>query len=96
MALFGLGKKKPAFSPRDDISSIKVLGTGCKTCHQQYEYVTAAAKTLALDAAVEYITDMEHVVSYGVMTMPAIVINETVVSAGKLLSEKDVIRLLSK
>lgn len=45
---------------------------------------------------VEYITDMERVMSYGVMSMPAIVVNETVASMGKVLKSAEVIKLLGK
>ena len=49
-----------------------------------------------LDAKVEYITDMEQVMSYGVMSMPAIVVNEQVVSMGKVLNATQVEELLKK
>ena len=76
------------------IASVKVLGAGCKTCHEQVENTKAAVAALKLPVEVEYITDMEKVMSYGVMTLPAIVINEQVVSAGKLLKAADVEKLL--
>ena len=78
------------------ISSIKVLGAGCKSCHAQYENAMAAVKTMGLDTEVEYITDMEKVMGYGVMSMPAIVVNEKVVSMGKVLKTADVEKLLHK
>ena len=77
-------------------SSIKVLGAGCKSCHEQYENAMAAVKALGLDLEVEYITDMEKVMGYGVMSMPAIVVNEQVVSMGKVLKAADVEKLLRK
>ena len=49
-----------------------------------------------LDAEVEYITDMEKVMSYGVVSMPAIVVNEQVVSMGKVLKAAQVEELLKK
>jgi len=74
--------------------NIKVLGTGCKACHQQYENAKEAVAALGLDAEVEYITDMEKVMSYGVMSMPAVVINEQVVSAGKIRKASELIKLI--
>ena len=74
--------------------NIKVLGAGCKLCHEQYENVKAAVAGMKLDASVEYITDMEVVMTYGVMTMPAIVVNEKVVSSGKVLKTGEVEKLL--
>ena len=82
--------------PVEGICCIKVLGAGCKSCHQQYENVKAAVAALGLSVEVEYITDMERIMEYGVMSMPAIVVNEKVVSAGKVLKTADVEKLLKK
>ena len=78
------------------VASIKILGAGCKSCHEQYENAKAAVQAMGLNAAVEYITDMEKVMAYGVMRMPAIVVNEKVVSMGKVLKAADVEKLLRK
>ena len=83
-------------APVDGICCIKVLGAGCKTCHEQYENAKAAVAALGLSIEVEYITDMEKVMEYGVMAMPAIVVNDQVVSMGKLLKAADVEKLLRK
>ena len=83
-------------APVDGICCIKVLGAGCKTCHEQYENAKAAVAALGLNIEVEYITDLEKVMEYGVMSMPAIVVNDKVVSMGKLLKAADVEKLLRK
>ena len=44
----------------------------------------------------EYVTDMEKIMAYGVMSMPALVVNERVVSMGKVLKAADVENLLNK
>lgn len=63
----------------DNIYCIKVLGAGCKSCHEQYENAKQAVKDMGLSIEVEYITDMQKVMEYGVMSMPALVVNENVV-----------------
>ena len=83
-------------APVEDICCIKVLGAGCKTCHEQYENAKAAVAALGLNIEVEYITDMEKVMEYGVMSMPAIVVNDKVVSMGKVLKAAEVEKLLRK
>ena len=83
-------------APVEGICCIKVLGAGCKSCHEQYENAKAAVKALGLSAEVEYVTDLEKVMGYGVMSMPAIVVNEKVVSTGKVLKAADVEKLLHK
>ncbi|MBS7323858.1 MAG: TM0996/MTH895 family glutaredoxin-like protein [Angelakisella sp.] len=78
------------------ICCVKVLGAGCRACREQYENAKTAVKALGLDVEVEYITDMEKVMGYGVMSMPAIVVNEKVVSMGKVLKAADMEKLLRK
>ncbi len=78
------------------LQSIKVLGAGCKSCHEMYENTKAALKATGVDIEVEYITDMEKVMGYGVMSMPGLVVNEKVVSMGKVLKPADVEKLLHK
>ena len=81
---------------KDGICCIKVLGAGCKSCHELYENAKEAVKAMGLPVEVEYITDMQKVMEYGVMSMPAIVVNEKVVSMGKVLKAADVEKLLRK
>ena len=83
-------------APVEGICCVKILGAGCKSCHEQYENAKAAVQALGLNVEVEYITDMEKVMEYGVMSMPAIVVNEKVVSMGKVLKAADVEKLLRK
>ena len=81
---------------KDGICCIKVLGAGCKSCHEQYENTKEAVKAMGLSVETKYITDMQRVMEYGVMSMPAIVVNEKVVSQGKVLKAADVEKLLHK
>lgn len=81
---------------KDGICCIKVLGAGCKSCHEQYEQAKAAVKSMGLNVEVEYITDMQKVMAYGAMSMPALVVNEKVVAMGKVLKAADVVKLLNK
>lgn len=78
---------------KDGICCVKVLGAGCASCHKQYENAKEAVKNMGLDTQVEYITDMQKVMEYGVMSMPAIVVNEKVVSMGKVLKASEVEKL---
>ena len=47
-----------------------------------------------MNVEVEYVTDMEKVMQYGAMSMPVLVVNEKVVSVGKVLKLKEIINLL--
>lgn len=78
------------------ICCIKVLGSGCKNCHALLEAANEAVKSMGLHIEVEYVTDMQKIMEYGVMSMPSLVVNEQVVSAGKVLKAADVKRILEK
>jgi small redox-active disulfide protein 2 len=70
---------------------IKVLGVGCANCKLLLERVKEAVRDSGLQAEVEYITDMKEIMKFNVMSMPGLVINDKVVSAGKVLSKEEVI-----
>lgn len=76
------------------ICCIKVLGAGCASYHKQYEHAKEAVKNMGLPVEVQYITDMAKITEYGVMSMPALVVNEKVVSMGKVLKAADIEKLL--
>lgn len=44
---------------KDGICCVKVLGAGCKSCHEQYEYAKEAVRSMGLSVEVEYTTDIE-------------------------------------
>lgn len=79
---------------KETICCIRVLGSGCRNCHALLAATQEAVRSMGLDAEVEYVTDMEKIMNYGVMRMPALVVNEKVVSMGKVLKPADVERLL--
>lgn len=81
-------------APVAGICCVKVLGAGCKSCHTFYENTQAAVRSVGLAVEVEYVTDMKKIMEYGVMSMPALVVNEQVVSMGKVLKAADVEKLL--
>jgi small redox-active disulfide protein 2 len=63
---------------------VKILGTGCVNC-RNLEAVTRAALTeLGLDVAIEKVTDPAEIVAWGVMSTPALVIDDTVVLSGRV------------
>ena len=78
------------------VESIKVLGGGCASCRELYENAKSAAATLGLSVEVGYVTDMEKIMPYGAMRMPALVVNERVVSMGRVLRASEVEEILKK
>lgn len=80
----------------NDICCIKVLGSGCKNCHALLANTKAALNNMGLSIQPEYVTDMKKIMAYGVISMPVLVVNEKVVSMGKVLKAADVEKLLHK
>jgi small redox-active disulfide protein 2 len=73
---------------------LKVLGSGCAKCHTLEELVTSVVAELGLDATVEKVTDLNDIVDYGIMTTPALVVDEKVVLAGRVPSAEEIKRIL--
>jgi small redox-active disulfide protein 2 len=74
---------------------IKVLGTGCKKCETLKSNVEETIKELGLEATIEKVEDFNVIIGYGVMNTPALVIDEKVVSKGKVLKVKDLKKILA-
>ena len=69
---------------------IEILGSGCARCHGLKDNVRKALAILGKDAEVVDVTDMQQIMAYGVMSMPVLVIDGKVVSAGRVLSPEEV------
>ncbi len=75
---------------------IKVLGTGCPKCRTLEQHTKDAVAQLGLAANVSKVEDIVAIMNYGVMTTPALVIDEKVVVKGKVPSVNDIKTLLTK
>lgn len=73
---------------------IKVLGSGCSKCEALLAATKEAVQHLGIDAEIEYVTDFAQIARYGVMSTPALVVDEKVVSAGRVLKASQIEPLL--
>ena len=64
--------------------NIKILGTGCVKCNHLEAATRSAVASLGLDVEIEKVTDPGEIVSWGVMSTPALVIDDEVVMVGKV------------
>jgi len=78
------------------LTGVKVLGSGCKSCESLLAATNEALKEMSVPFEAEYVTDMAKIASYGVMSTPALVVNERVVAMGKVMSTSEVEKLLHK
>ena len=76
--------------------NIKILGTGCSKCHALEKTVKEVVADLKIDATVEKVEDMKKILEYSILATPGLVINEKVISAGKVLNKKEVATLIDK
>jgi len=73
---------------------IKILGPGCKNCVTLKENTEKTLKETGVEAEIIKVTDLKDIMAYGVMSTPALVIDEKVVSVGKVLKPKDIAKIL--
>lgn len=74
---------------------LKILGTGCSKCKKLEESTKAAADELGIKYTIEKVTDLEKIMSFSVMSTPALVVNGQVKVAGRVPSVEDIKKLLS-
>jgi small redox-active disulfide protein 2 len=73
---------------------IEVLGTGCSKCQALTLHVKEAVAKKGIFAQVEKVEDILKIMEYGVTSTPALVVDGTVVSSGKLLGVDEIVTLL--
>jgi small redox-active disulfide protein 2 len=73
---------------------IKVLGPGCKNCKKLEANTKAALVELGIEATVEKVESMEEIMAYGIMSTPALVVDEQVKFSGKIPSIKELKKYL--
>lgn len=76
--------------------TIKILGSGCKNCVTLADNTKAALQALGLEAEVIKVTDFSEIAGYGIMSTPGLVVDEKVVSFGKVLKPNEIVKLLQK
>lgn len=70
--------------------NVKILGSGCANCKRLETVAREAAQNLNIQAEFEKITDMGQMMTYDILATPALVINEKVVSSGRIPTVADI------
>lgn len=73
---------------------IKILGACCSNCRKLEENARQAVKELGIEASVTKVEDVKQIMKYGVMRIPALVINEKVRSYGKVNTVEEIKKFL--
>jgi small redox-active disulfide protein 2 len=75
---------------------IKILGSGCDRCDALYANTCEALKNLGVEADVEKVEDLLEIVLFGVMSVPALMVNGKILLSGRTADTKEITKLLKK
>ncbi len=70
--------------------NVKILGSGCANCKRLEAVARKAISTLGIEAEVEKVTDYAEIMKYPILSTPGLVVNEKLVSAGRIPSEAEI------
>jgi small redox-active disulfide protein 2 len=76
------------------MTEIKILGTGCPNCLKLEALVRETLNDLGLEARIVKVTDLGEIMSWGIMSTPGLVLNESVVLAGRIPSRQQLVEIL--
>ena len=77
------------------MKNIKVLGSGCANCKSTFRLIDDAAMANDIDIDLEKIENMAEIISYGIMSTPAVMVNGVVVHSGGIPSKESIISWLT-
>jgi small redox-active disulfide protein 2 len=77
------------------MKKIQVLGTGCPKCKKLAEAAEEAAKSLGIPYTIEKVTAINDIISFGVMSTPALAVDGKVVLVGRVASAEEIKKLLA-
>jgi len=74
---------------------IQVLGPGCAKCKEAARIASEAVAESGIEARVEKVEDLQQIMSFGVFSTPAVVVDGVVKAVGKVPSKKEIVAWLA-
>ena len=75
---------------------VKIIGSGCDDCSRLYDNTVAALAELNIDTDVTKVGDLIEIVKLGVMSAPSLMVDGNLLVAGKVATQKEIVKLLKK
>ena len=76
--------------------NIKILGTGCARCQVLTSLIQEVVTENEIEATIEKVEDIMVIMSYNIMATPAMIINDDIVSKGKILSKNEILDFIKQ
>jgi len=70
--------------------TLKILGSGCENCKRLVWLTERVVNHLGIEAQIIKVTDYTEMMQYNIMSTPGLVVNEKLVSAGKIPTEAQI------
>jgi small redox-active disulfide protein 2 len=77
------------------MKTLQILGMGCPNCRKLTEATEETAKRLGIPYRIEKVTGIKEIMAFGVMSTPALAVDGTVKSSGKILTTEEIERILT-
>nr|WP_120491955.1 thioredoxin family protein [Corynebacterium lactis] len=78
------------------MKDIKILGPGCANCKKLEREARKAVDSIGIEANIEKVTDYAEIAAYGLMATPGLVVDNELVSAGKVLPARTIAEILTR
>ena len=70
--------------------TVKVLGSGCANCKRLEAAARKVVESLGIEAEILHVTEYAEIMKYPILSTPGLVVNEKLVSAGRIPSEAEI------
>lgn len=72
------------------MKTVKILGSGCANCRKLEAVAREAATTAGVEADIVKVTDMKAIMGYGLLSTPGLVVDEKLVSSGRIPTQAEI------
>ncbi|MGE5814520.1 MAG: thioredoxin family protein [Acidobacteriota bacterium] len=76
------------------MKKLQILGSGCTKCRMLADHAEQAARALGIEYTLEKVTDINEIVTFGIMATPALVVDGEVKVSGRVPSADAIKSLL--